>query len=344
MELNTEKYYKRLQIKPNHRHYIHHHWADYAEFLCLANIDGEISKSDLIDRLSERERDLAEGNSSDIQEILDLEGESAPEPTERCRVDEVWTERVNSWFSVLQFRVEAYKDFYPFRIEENELFVEFDTNNLYHKYYIYCLSCSNLYLFEPELRNKLTAIFELISVQVIKNMLPETAIVRLFGSNSLNDDPEFGKTVKCLDKIKNLAKLLNERIGRDVNEVNFPDKNFGDEGLDIVAWLPTNDNLQSRLLFFAQCACTTKWVTKQSDSSYEAWGNKINFTSYPSNIVMIPFCYRNERGNWFKISDIRKCFLIDRLRMLSYLREADRIIDDVQVFIDSIVSYKEPIF
>ena len=344
MELDTEKYYGQLQVKPKHRHYIHHHWADYSELLCLANIDGEISKSDLIDRLSERERDLFEGNSSDIKEIIDLEVESATEPTERCRVDELWTERVNSWFNVLQFRVDAYGDFYPFRIDGNELITEFDNTNIFHKYYIYYLSCSNLYLFEARLRNKLTAIFEVVSLQVIKNMLPETAIVRQFGSNPLNDDPEFGKNVKCLDKIKNLAELLNERIGTHVNEDNFPDDNFGDEGLDIVAWLPTIDNLQSRLLYFAQCACSKDWITKQSDSSYEAWGNKINFTSYPSNIVMIPFCYRNSMGNWFKLSNIRKCLLVDRLRLLSYLHEADRIIDDIQVFIDSLVGYKEPIF
>ncbi len=342
--MDKKVYTDQLQKKPSHSKYKNHYWADYIEMLCIANVDGEISKSDLVDRLSERERDLHEGTSSDFEEIIDLENESDSQPTQRCRIDEKWTDRVDSWFQVLQFRHATYKENYPFKLESDEIVFSFNNQNGHQKHYLYFLFCSNLYLFDRVTSNILSSSFEVICLQVLKNMLPQSAVVKLFGSNQLNEDPKYGKQVNCLNKIKNLADDLNERIGKDVNEEGYPATNFGDDGLDLVAWIPSGDNQPSKIIYFGQCACTSDWISKQSSSSYEAWSNKISLTNYPTNMVFIPFCYRNYNGEWFKLSDIRKSFLLDRLRLINYLDSTNDLEQEINALLDSVISCKEPIF
>jgi hypothetical protein len=69
-----------------------HLWADYIELLASQNRDKEISKSDVLDRLSER-RDLGEASYLDPEVNI-----------EEARVDDRMDEFVTDCFRVLEYR------------------------------------------------------------------------------------------------------------------------------------------------------------------------------------------------------------------------------------------------
>lgn len=310
-------YLRRLQTKPSHPKSTSIHWADYIELLCLANLDGEISEYDVIDRFEERERDLSEGDPDDIDELRSFEDENEG-ATRRAEIDDKWKIRVEDWFKVLNVRMSLYGQSYPFIVDEKEIKLKSSLNN-YQTIYIYLLLCSNLYLLDKTNQLVLANSFELMSFDALKSMLPEKAEVHLFGSNPLNNSGKYGGGLSFWKRFNALAKDLCEQINPLVKEADYPASHKGDGGLDIVAWIPTGDNLPSIPIFFGQCACTAEWIGKQNDSAFASWTNRINLTNHTNNIVFIPFCYRGADGKWFRVADIRLSFLIDRKRMLFYL-------------------------
>ncbi|MCB0595550.1 MAG: hypothetical protein H6557_17650 [Lewinellaceae bacterium] len=343
MNIN-DNYIANLQRKPSYPKYKGFHWADYIELLCLANIDGEVSIMDIIDRLAEREEDLYESDPDDLEEMKNLEEEDTGIPTQRYKKHDKWIERVNSWFEIIKFRKQHYKTCYPFDIEKDDLILKYNSDNIKHKYYLFLLLCSNLFLLKKQISELISSYFEVISLQALKNLLPTNASVVLFGSNPLNDNPRYGKTATCLNKIKNLASDLNEKLSPNFNEESYPENNYGDDGLDLVAWLHTGDDQNSNIIVLGQCACTVDWIDKQSSSSYEAWDSKISLTTMTINAIFIPFCYRNPTGNWFDSSKIRKSFLVDRKRTLYFLDDSHEIDTSIVNLIDSLLKTKEPIF
>ena len=313
----SASYIHRLQVKPNYPKYISLHWADYIELLCLANLDGELSEADIIDRFSERERDLREGDPTDIEKLKLFEEESGT-ATRRAEINDQWNIQLEDWFKVIRIRASNYGVAYPFEVTENEIRRK-SVLTSDHKIYIYLLLCSNLYLFDKRSQITLTSAFEIICYEALKAILPTHAEIHLFGSNPLNSKGRYNGTLSFWDKMSKLASDLCEQVNSRVKESDYPKKNKGDDGLDIVAWIPVGDSLPTMPIFFGQCACTTDWVTKQNDSAFHAWSNKINFTNYINNLIFIPFCYRGADGNWFKIGDIRLSFLLDRKRIMHNL-------------------------
>ncbi len=339
-----QKYIRQLQAKPKYAKYISLHWADYIELLCLANLDGVVSIQDVIDRLSERERDLEEGDQTEIQELKSFEGEDADgQATRRAEIPDRWKTSVEDWFKVLEVRASTYGDAYPFIVGEKEIVMKDDLKNL-RKIYVYLLLCSNLRLLDKASRNVLANCFELMSSDVLKSILPN-ANVYLFGSNPYNKEGRYSSDLSLWDRTNKLADDLREQINPRIDKRKYPQTNRGDAGLDIVAWIPSGDSLPSMPVFFCQCACTTEWISKQGDSSYNSWANRINFTNRPNNIVFIPFCYRGVDGHWFDIADIRMSFLIDRKRILHLLGAAYDKFDEMPVaeIVQKIVDTKEDV-
>lgn len=324
MNENIKLYISNLQAKPRYPKYENYHWADYLELLCLANPSEELSVADVIDRLSERERDLFEGDPSDVEELTSMEDESLDESTRRSEINDRWTQRVNDWFMLLRQRSSLYQGFYPFEISSsNELVRKYKESNQIQTLYIYLLLCSNLYLFNKRDQNTLAYGFEVLAAEALSRLLPGNAEIHLFGSNPLNNQGKYSSSRTLWDRINQLALDLNELINSRLEKSSYPDTNKGDDGLDIVGWVPTNDNLPSKLVYFGQCACTHEWIRKQGDSDFDAWKNRINLTTQTNNLIFIPFCYRTVGGAWFKIGEIRNSFLIDRFRLIKYLENSN---------------------
>lgn len=320
MNINQKsRYISSLHKSPPYPKYKSFHWADYIELLCLANLDEELSVQDIVDRLTERidlgESKFYEDETESIEDDTKI-GSRQPEISDKLEIE------VSDWFKLLQVRSSLYGTAYPFIITDNEIKRKRQRFTKQQKLYVYLLLCSNLYLFEFDTRINgiLANSFELISHSTLKKILPSQAVSHLFGSNPLNRTGKYGSRFSFWQKINQLADDLFSKLHPEVDELNYPSNHRGDDGLDIVAWIPTGEPVSNSLIFLAQCACRpNEWITKQSQSSYDAWSNKIVFTTYTNNIMFIPFCFRRADKNWFRAGDIRKSFLVDRKRIIFYL-------------------------
>jgi hypothetical protein len=337
-------YIGNLQNKPSYPIINLHHWTDYLELLCLANIDGELSKADYIQRFAPRENDLREGNIEDMEAMDELEKEGSFTSTNRSQKADKWTVRLDDWFLLLEHRAKLYGDYYPFKVEIDSLVLKDIPFSKHQLLYCYLLFCSNLYLFDDADRGALANSFELLSVDVLKNLLPANAHVHLFGKNPLNVGDFVGP---LWDKIHLLAEKLNEQVNSIMKKERYPPTNTGDDGLDVVGWVPSGDSLPSKLIYFGQCTCNvTDWSSKQNDSAFNAWSNKISLTNYTNNIIFIPFCFRDASGQWINVGDISKSLLIDRRRLLYYLYEDFETFEKLPSYglFENIVIAKEEVF
>lgn len=280
-------------------------WADFVELLCMLNKDHEVSKADVIDRIKER-RDLGEG----------LEDDPSAGPTAAEKKD-IHPLRAANFFTHLQYRAGAFGDSYPFDVSAGGDLVSMKGGiTTAQKLYIFLLVSSNLRYVKPEYRVTLTTSFETVSHQALKRLLPDAAEVHVFGANELRTGRYAGSK---WEKINRLAKDIREDL--KVKETHYKSNDMGDQGLDLVAWVPFEDKAQGLLLAFAQCACTSEdWSKKQGSSSRAAWNSTLTFMVFPLNLVFIPIAFRDSFGLWHQPQKIHESVVIDRVRLLYLLR------------------------
>ena len=302
----------------------HYLWADYIELRCLLDPDHMISKSDLIEHIKKR-KDLKEDSIDSVQGNEDEEDEIDTEESDTVGIDSTQGAKDDKrrlfgddLFRHLEYRVGEFKKFYPFYLSKSgDVLIRKRKLSPGQKLYMFLLLSSHLkYLSKPD-QSKLTEDFEVLSFQALRNYLPASAAVFMFGKNSLNRERYSGKLI---DKVKLLAKDLHESILEDAEKISPRDT--GDNGLDLVAWFHPGDLNKSLIIFFAQCACSSKdWVDKQGQSSYERWKGLLTFKVRPVNIIFMPYCYRDSLGNWHKAHKIQDSFMVDRLRTLYMLKD-----------------------
>lgn len=310
-----------------------HTWADYIELLCLINKDRVISKGDILDRIRDESDDSL--NSEDDEE------DRAHEITlaESRDKEEL---KVDDWFRHLIYRSGAFDrlDFYPFYIAKDGDGLQLkDDLTPKHKFYIFLLLASNL-RYVPHYKHQITTTFEFVSHKALKSLFPSSAEVHIFGTSTGSSGRYSGN---LLNKATILSQDLCERLL--INETTFSKHNSGDKGLDIVGWVPTGDEVGGVLSVFAQCACTEEWVDKQNFSKVSAWRSMMTFTVPPSNLIFIPFCFRNSTGGWWQVTDIHESIVIDRVRLTYFLKEGYEMLQGFPVSksIDGILNYKEPL-
>jgi len=287
-----------------------HAWVDFIELMCLLSPDQEVNQTDILERFR-RGKELGEAAVSDVGDEEDDE-ESVPESSDK---EVQWMQDL---FAHLRYREEAFAQSYPFRVSDDgtTLFVRKRVIGRQKSYISLLLSANTAYVSRGA--SKLTGSFEIISKSALKQLLPTSAQVHVFGSNSAQRYSRYRGTV--FQKIKRLAEDLHEILLAE--ESGLPATSTGDEGLDIVGWVPWEDDAPGSLLVFGQCACSKDdWVAKQDSSSAQAWENKIHFTSKPSNIAFIPICLRKADGNWHRPTDIHQSVVVDRLRLLQLLTD-----------------------
>ncbi len=306
-----------------------HIWADYIELLCLVNVSRQLSRADLLDRISER-KDLGEGSEISDDRLM------APEESDRM------TQKAEDWFRHLEYRQGAFESFYPFTVsEDGRTLSRQDMLSENHKLYVFFLLSSNLRYFQPQ-QTALTRDFELVSREALRACLPAKAEVHIFGTSSAGMGRYNQSTL--WDRIRKLADDTHAIVTTD--EARFPQSFGGDRGLDIVAWIPMGDSVESTLLVVGQCACTLEWVQKQHSSSENAWWNVLRFPNTPSNVSFIPFCLREPNGNWYRPSDRANIILIDRLRFAYLLNAGFSEFEGLESrsVVDQLLAQEAPLF
>ena len=111
-----------------------------------------------------------------------------------------------------------------------------------------------------KLKTYITDDFEKISELALKAYLPPSAKVYGFGSNSIYEG-------NAKDKIRKLAKDINIYRLDDRVIDQIPDQNSKEKGLDIIGWVPFEDENPNTLIVLGQSACGKNWFGKQIETS-----------------------------------------------------------------------------
>lgn len=311
-----------------------HRWADWAELLCLYSPEGELTLSELaeaaeqrLDWLNSEGLDEAEPDSRDEDELT---GETVAETNDKL------VAKAREVFESLAERESAYGVTYPFELNSDSDTLMLRDESTARDLYVFLAICSGLrYVPSGADRTSLTSRYEAACLIAIRSQLGKRAEVHLFGKNAELLEGRY--TGRLNGKITKLAADLNEKIRFDPDD--FGPKDFGDNGLDIVAWIPTGDNLNGKVVVFGQCACTPEWVTKQHSSSDDAWYEVITLQSRPVNMCFIPYDFRRADGRWFKAASIKRTSIVDRRRLFHYLdlsneTEADLVLEKLRAALD----------
>ncbi|GGS06644.1 hypothetical protein GCM10008960_36280 [Deinococcus sedimenti] len=280
-------------------------WADHIELLCLFAKDGIITSAD-VELMIDHEEDIYISNS-------DEEGDF--DSTERGDSREL---AVSDWFRILRYRAAQFGDSYPFDLDDsNNIIMKKSVMEDNHKLYISMLASSNLRYFKYY-SPRLTSSFERVSADVLKAYLPTNAEVHNFGAGSTNVRvSEKYNRGSLYDRILELAADL--RWKPLIERRHYNRRNNGDDGLDLVAWIPINDENSGMVVLFGQCACTDNWTSKQHSSGTAKWGRRLDLTCDFVNTVFIPICFRDSAGLWHAPQEIEKSILFDRLRIIRIL-------------------------
>ncbi|MCI5208597.1 MAG: hypothetical protein D3910_07350 [Candidatus Electrothrix sp. ATG2] len=182
------------------------------------------------------------------------------------------------------------------------------------------LCAANLPFMSRAISSHLTVGFERLAYHAVKKIMPDKAIVKLFGTAATTGYDAY--TGNKFNKINSLASDLHARLSSDISQEYYSAHDTGDAGLDIAAWVPFDDGAGNQLLVLAQAGCTCnekEMLDKQYESSSEKWCKKIIGIS-PISMMITPVCYRQVEGKWIKPADILSVF-IDRIRVVNLLSE-----------------------
>jgi hypothetical protein len=307
------KFKSRLEKFPDCNNDEYYRMADYIEMKAIANPDGFYAKADFTNEKPKRATDLGEGDIEENRETQKLPN---------AKKNDKWERFADDIFRNIESRIKEYGEFYPFTLTENNKGIQFNgVNTNEQHYYVLLLYCANLSY--TGFTNILTSSFERICEKVLKKFLPQNADVRLFGSSNVEEgDSDEWKTTKLWDKLVWLASFLHAKIVAEEGEISVYNK--GDRGLDIVGRVTFDDNLSHFPVFFGQCACSPEqWKPKQMSISKEVWDSLLSLNNYPTRMMFIPQSFRNSVGQWQDRHSIMQSVLVDRHRILKYIKDDD---------------------
>ena len=275
-------------------------FADVVELLAIFNKESGVSKGDVEDFLYGENDNALEDDDENVNESENNDSRES---------------FVNNIFQSLNDRVVLFADLYPFIIDNNIIYLKGGIQNR-EKNYIFLLISSMLDIFK-KFQPILTTDFETVSYKAFKEYLPCAEVV------------PFGKNSKYIGNAKSKIKQLANDVGLPINKDEIDEideRNNQERGLDIIGWLPFDDNCPNKVVFLGQCACGYNYEYKQYDTSrYENYYEF--YKTHPQHTLFIPRILINIVTQKFYHSDcIKKGFLVfERKRIVSLLKNNDII-------------------
>ncbi len=300
-------------------------YADYVELVCLFTNDF-VSQADIIDRMQD--------SGEDFSLSQPLDGEiGLMKPVEDDRAEKF----VNTIFEYLEERISIFGKSYPFEIDREKgiTLVDRDLLTEQQKLYLYLLIASSLSSFK-KLQKEITEEFETLSENVLRAFLPSQAVVLNFANNS-------SYTGNAKKKIKQLAEDLNVDCNdREIDQIS--DFNSKEEGLDIVAWIPFEDNNPNTIIILGQCACGKDWFGKQNETF--RYVNYLTHYRQPfTHSLFMPYDLNNANGRFGFSKDITKNHMIFERRRLLYLANESVFenMNNSRQIVEKCIEYQEDI-
>jgi hypothetical protein len=239
-------------------------------------------------------------------------------------------------FLKIEERNMLFKEKYPYSFDDKSTLLTLkvvltDENKLY----INLLISSKLNIFK-EFKSELTTEFEYICKSALESFLPSHAVVKNFGRSTAYKG-------NAKNKIKQLATDLNLKV--DEYEIScISERNNQERGLDIVGWIPFEDNCMNLLVFLVQCACGKQYESKQHDT--RRFLNYLDFyKSNPIHVLFIPYSLINVNNKKFYQSDlIEKDYLVfERKRIIELFNLANYSSFDSYNIVNNCIEFKENI-
>ena len=263
--------------------------ADFWEVECLKKVDHSVSVVGLSKIL---------GIMEDVQET-------------EANADELLLESIlQDTVTEIQRRIKSCSGNYPYKLDKRQNILSIDNtiNEYYTWIYHYLLIATRNNMKVNRIKDELDGalIFEKLSKYVLTNYLGEKSVGVVFGT------AEGGG---FFEKLSYLIKKLKEGVlhprNRDITYTPQDDK------LDVVAWIPFEDNQSSKIICFGQCKTGTNWkgtVTQLRVSNFlKKW-----FARHPgldpietfliTDVINHADFYHRTVGNLF----------FDRCRLLNY--------------------------
>jgi|GEM_PF-1424476 len=275
------------------------YYADFVELLALCDAESDVTFADVHDRLfGERESPKEE----DDGQIGSLEGQT--EDNNEIFVGEV--------FRLIEERANLYQDGYPFNYMHRKIRLKAEIT-FKNKLYISLLLSSSLDIL-ADFQKELTDEFETLCFHVLKDFLPDQSEVKEFGQNTTY-------TGNAKSKINQLASELKLPIESDELE-EISDRNYKERGLDIIGWIPFDDDCQNKLVFLGQCTCGKDTNSKFHD--VRRFKNYMRF--YRLKPVFVLFTCHSllniSNNKFYKSAEIEDGFLIfERKRIMQHFKE-----------------------
>lgn len=289
---------KLVLVKPDAARVHVHYYADFVELAILLSKGLVYSTSEITDLFKDA------GIFKQREKSSDQAGEN--DENEKF---------VNAVFRVIEDRAYYYKDSYPFEVVSRVAKLK-SKQSTQQKVYLYLLISSNLNLFHKYYVN-LTTDFEVLAYEVVRNFMPSSAEIRQFGKRK---DEEF--STRAVDKIPELARLI--RIPIDDEQLSrISPLGKEERGLDVVSWLPFDDEVGNKFIFLVQCTCEKEWYKKQSET--RRYNGYFNFYKIkPYSAMCIPYALIDfQRPGFHEGDSVDNTLIFERKRLLDNLEELD---------------------
>ena len=278
---------------PSFSYFNAHYFCDYIELLALLNNTDIVSASDIYDRF------LEDGKIEKIGS------------EESAEINDKWESRIDEWFTLLQNRQDKFGDLYPFLINENTIKLNDTIDSKKNSYIFLLLSSTRQYIKDG---NLLTTDFERVSYEALKNYLPSFTKIFQFGKSNISANRYTGHIT---NKIDTLARDLKYRT--KYKRESFATTNTGDGGVDIVAWVPfeEDENNCKIQVYLGQCATGNDWLKKQDETNY--FNNYIDFEAHLNYVMFMPYDGRNRNSTFNEEAKMGDYLYFDRFRLLKMI-------------------------
>jgi hypothetical protein len=219
----------------------------------------------------------------------------------------------------LEYRSQLFGDAYPFDLVDSgvlELRELTDTRWLY----LAMLVAANLrYVRTGAEKQELTTYFELLAPVALRGVFGATAEIHLFGTSTAAAPGRFSGSLR--EKVAKLAEDLRISVLVDDDDEIVNDTNYGDNGIDVVAYFPFADAVETVPTLLGQCACGIDPWKKMMEPTEENWNSILKFRAPVINMLLIPQCFRKPDGAWYERTRIKKGVLLDRVRLFPAIVE-----------------------
>ncbi len=145
--------------------------------------------------------------------------------------------------------------------------------------------------------------------------ITEIAVQRYLGGQSIRIGAPRRQPVPAQlpRAVKYAAERINEEFGYGELEIH----GSGDDGLDLIVWVPFPDRKPSQLIVLIQCAIGTDWQTKRSELSLQVWQRHIRWHTGPLKAFSVPFAL-DAGPSWLETAS-RGGLVLDRTRLAAII-------------------------